>query len=89
MKQIEKSATVVAEQVNDFLYLCDPEKREVSVLDRYAAAVWNQLSATTDFVDLIEAMRTQFVDRSGSLEADVSDLLVDLESRGLLRTISE
>lgn len=77
---------IIAEQVGDYLYLCNPQKREVFVLNPYAAAVWQALSHPSKSSAVIDTLRAQFSDPQSLIESDVTLLLGDFESRGLIET---
>lgn len=69
------------------LYVYSDEQKEIHVLNRYAAAVWNNLAEPKGVEELIEALGREFADLDGSLESDVPGLLTELQDKRLLRVV--
>jgi hypothetical protein len=83
-RTVQRSETLAAVPMGDELAMMDLDTGNYVVLNRIAAAIWEEIGEPVAIGDLVGRMRTRFEVAPERCEADVLRFIGELEAKGLV-----
>ena len=85
MTQFKRNAAVTATEIDDGIFLVEPESQDIYFLDAVSSGLWRLLETPASLSEMQEVVREAFPEQpAAALDADVAVALDDMLARRLV-----
>lgn len=87
MTKFKRNAAVTATEIDDGIFLVEPETQDIYFLDAVSSGLWRLLAEPQTLADMQGIVREAFPDQEpAALDADVTAAIEDMAARQLVLT---
>lgn len=85
MTKFRRNAAVTETEIDDGIFLVEPETQDIFFLDAISSGLWRLLAEPQSLVDMQSVVREAFPDQpTSTLDADVVAAIQDMAARKLV-----